>query len=113
MSARSKDESLHYLLKLACSCQVRGGYTLDEAVFLHRLRTQLAATETETVAAPPCACEADVLALQNLILQAQANGKLSLEEAWTAFNAITLLSKSTDGNGNGNGDGDGDGKLAS
>lgn len=92
-------DSIKYLLDLACECQYRGGYTLAEAVTLNSIRQRLLQNDTDndddkaatTTAADREKNANDEAVVQRLVLQAQANGKLSLEEAWTAYNAIKML----------------------
>ena len=92
-------DSIKYLLDLACECQYRGGYTLEEAVTLNSIRQRLLQNDTDDndkTATSDADRERDKNAndeavVQRLVLQAQANGKLSLEEAWTAYNAIKML----------------------
>lgn len=69
-----------YLITLAETCHERGGYTLDEAV---RLAPMVASVDVPGDEA--------LTFVHGLVEKSQRLGKLTLGEAWTAFNAQRLL----------------------
>ena len=78
-------ESAQFLLSLAVACQVRGGYSLADAVALHRVH---ASAQTKSALDGE-----DVALVQSLVLQSQALGKLELHEAWMAYNALQIIQR--------------------
>ena len=81
-------DALLYITTLVRDCQQRGGYTLDEAVALHRALAN--------VSSAPCSSSSAIHVLFQLLNKSQSLGKLSLKEAWTVYNAQEVLLVSTE-----------------
>lgn len=80
-----RKEALQFMLTLVVACQERGGYTLAEAVQLQKAVLHLQERSATAIEAT------HVLCVANLLLKSQSQGQLTLEEAWTTFNALSLV----------------------
>ena len=78
-------ESTAYLLTLLSECNLRGGFTLDEAVKLSKVRADVNARSVRTLH------PSEIALVRSMVCVSQSMGKLSLEEAWTAYNALHIL----------------------
>ena len=90
--------ALHYVCNIAEKCQHRGGYTLDEAVELHKcvknIRTHYEKDnfEWKTVMEDNTHhVHMNVSYVFEMLEKSQCQGVLNLEEAWTIYNALLLL----------------------
>ena len=85
-------QALAFIIDLAVRCQQRGGYSLDEAVALHAAQAYFQKRDRD-----PADDARDgsrhLNATVRLLEKSQSLGKLSLEEAWTAYNAIQLFAR--------------------
>lgn len=89
-----RKEALQFLTTLVMSCQERGGYTLDDAVSLQSALTYLQNTDmvlpdtdrsrSKEQVHIECVCR--------LLLKSQSQGNLTLQEAWTTYNAMAVVS---------------------
>jgi hypothetical protein len=84
-------EAVQFMMTLVVACQERGGYTLDEAVQLQKAVQHLRENSSATHEASHVRCVA------KLLLKSQSQGRLTLEEAWTTFNALSLVCPETAG----------------
>ena len=98
--------AVEYVLKLACACVVRGGYTLQDTALIREAIDAFSADASAPAPTPTDAGDADGISAQRLRLlgavidlveKSQRLGKLSLAEAWAAHNAVHLLSSSGGG----------------
>lgn len=104
---QTKMEALQYMMTLSELCQERGGYTLDEAVQLDCAIKHLKHFKTnEPTLSKPQNSKNDTITMPNekndivsyakllfsLLRKSQKLGQLSLEEAWTVFNAHKIIS---------------------
>jgi hypothetical protein len=122
----NRSDAVHYIMMLCKMCQERGGYTLEDAVELHRTLSELSSKNTDatTQAASknenktkngsdravderthstssnsfPSLVKPDALDTQSQILflfelleKSQKTGHLTLEEAWTVYNAQKII----------------------
>ena len=83
-------DAMGHIIKLVSAGQERGCYTLEEAVDIQKAITcfkeETSSTQSES--------EQGVLTLITAIEKCQSKGKLSLQEAYVAYQAITVISKS-------------------
>ena len=95
--------ALAHIIDTVCLCQQRGGYTIDEAVRIStaiNCFTPTAPSEDSAVAKADATTtvrtdETQTQQLQfqvNMLEKSQSQGKLSLREAWTVYNAIQIFS---------------------
>ena len=70
-----------FLFTLACDCQFRGGVSLEDAHSLYN------AKENSTQSKFP------ISKLKRIVLCGQWNGSLTLQEAWSAYNAFCIIEK--------------------
>lgn len=95
-------EALRYMLSLVQKCQERGGYTLTEAVELQEavaVIQRVCCESTDTDADTMTTDDTDssgaicnhVDCVARLLLKSQAQGRLSLQEAWTTYNALSVV----------------------
>jgi hypothetical protein len=105
MSVDVRDEAFDYLSTLVTSCQERGGYTLPDAVRLGSALEALTAERPFATAAPSSSSsssssssylltEAAGVHLKHvfgLLQKSQRLGVLTLQEAWTVYNAMTIF----------------------
>ena len=86
--------AIYHLIQLACECNVRGGYTVSDAVFLNKLADNIMpADKEETQQSEKTVDKDSLLRVLNLVERSQSLGKLSLVEAWGAYNAIKILER--------------------
>ena len=90
--------ALNYVCDMAQKCQHRGGYTLDDAVKLHKsienIRThseQQDFTWDIVLKDKTHDMHVNVLYVFDMLEKSQCRGVLNLEEAWTIYNALLLL----------------------
>lgn len=95
--------ALAHIIDTVCLCQQRGGYTIEEAV---RISTAINCFTPTASGEGSAATKADATAtartdgtqtqqlqfLVSMLEKSQSQGKLSLREAWTAYNAIQIFS---------------------
>jgi hypothetical protein len=88
------DDSISYLLQLACECHVRGGFTLADSIALHRAKQQLEQPPPPDDALPGSSSNNEAArTVERYVLQAQRLGTMSLHEAWSAYNALKLVER--------------------
>ena len=95
LPANTKHEALQYLLTLCSLCQERGGYTLDNAVQLDTaitcLRPQNEMKDIPASAEEEASQTRHIQFVVSLLEKSQKLGNLSMQEAWTVFNAQKIV----------------------
>lgn len=84
-------EALRYVISLVQECQERGGYTLPEAVQLQEAVSLIRRVCESTDDTNSGAIGDHVDCVARLLLKSQAQGKLTLQEAWTTYNALSVV----------------------
>lgn len=84
-------EAFLYMLSLVQKCQERGGYTLPEAVQLQEAVSLIRQVCESTDDTNSGAIGDHVDCVARLLLKSQAHGKLTLQEAWTTYNALSVV----------------------
>ena len=86
----SAQNALTFIVNTVVACQQRGGYSLDEAVQIDAAKRYF---EKRDRGASDDATRGThhLSMLVRLLEKSQSLGKLSLEEAWTAYNAIQIF----------------------
>ena len=87
-----RKEALQFLTTLVVSCQERGGYTLDDAVSLQSALTYLQNTDTVLPDTDRSKEQVHIECVCRLLLKSQSQGNLTLQEAWTTYNAMAVVS---------------------
>lgn len=87
-----RKEALQFLTTLVMSCQERGGYTLDDAVSLQSALTYLQNTDTARPDTNRSKEQVHIECVCQLLLKSQSQGNLTLQEAWTTYNAMAVVS---------------------
>jgi len=90
-------DALGHIIKIVSAGQERGCYTLDEAVAI-----QISIQTFKKPNSSPEESNRSVVNLITAVENCQAKGKLSLQEAYVAYQAIMILTKASSSNSNSN-----------
>ena len=91
-------KALSFIVSTVVTCQQRGGYSLDEAVSIHAATTYFG-TKVRTTDEDGRIGTQHLTFLVRMLEKSQSLGKLSLEEAWMAYNAIQIFSQKQNDDG--------------
>ena len=100
-TASLTQDALLYITTLVRECQQRGGYTLDEAVALHRALANVSSASSSSAFSSSASSSSSspssspsssaIHVMFQLLNKSQSLGRLSLKEAWTVYNAQEVL----------------------
>ena len=95
-SSSLTQDAFLYITTLVRECQHRGGYTLDEAVALHRALANISPASSFSASSSSSSSSTSpsfsaIHVMFQLLNKSQSLGKLSLKEAWTVYNAQEVL----------------------
>ena len=92
-ASATMSKALTFIVNTVINCQQRGGYSLEEAMAIHTATSYFGSQGRDPRQDADLGTKHLTL-LVRMLEKSQSLGKLTLEEAWTAYNAIQLFTHS-------------------